>query len=155
MFGQPIGVVCVFGDEPREIGEQAEQALVVLARQAASQLELRSRNVELRDVARLDPLTRLATRTLLFDRVELAVAAPAHIPLRLSIGAVLLGDGETAYSCFAAPIERCTASRREQCPRTRGASVGKGGELPAPTPSRRCSPPTRARLAPHHERTRA
>lgn len=42
VFGQSVGVVCVFGDEPREVCEQDEQTLVVLARQASAQLELRS-----------------------------------------------------------------------------------------------------------------
>ena len=72
--GQPVGVVCAFGDEPREVAEQEQETLVVLARQASTQLELRRRNAELRDLALLDPLTRLANRTLLLDRLELAIA---------------------------------------------------------------------------------
>jgi len=44
--GQPVGVVCVFGDEPRDLSEQQEQALVALASQASTQLELRQRNAE-------------------------------------------------------------------------------------------------------------
>jgi diguanylate cyclase (GGDEF)-like protein len=71
--GQPVGVVCVFGDEPREPGEQEEQALAALARQASAHLELRKRHVELRDFALRDPLTGLANRTLLFDRLEMAI----------------------------------------------------------------------------------
>jgi len=71
---QPIGVVCVFGDEARELGEREEQALVALARQTSAHLELRKRNVELRELAVSDPLTGLANRTLLFDRLEMARA---------------------------------------------------------------------------------
>jgi diguanylate cyclase (GGDEF)-like protein len=71
---QPIGVVCVFGDEPRALGEQEEQALVALARQASAHLELRQRNTDLRELAVTDALTGLANRTLLFDRLELAIA---------------------------------------------------------------------------------
>ncbi|HET9720077.1 MAG TPA: sensor domain-containing diguanylate cyclase [Solirubrobacteraceae bacterium] len=71
--GQPIGVVCVFGDESRDLGEGEEQALVALARQASAHLELRQRNTELRKLAVSDPLTGLANRTLLFNRLELAI----------------------------------------------------------------------------------
>ena len=76
--GQPVGVVCVFGDEPREPRDQDREALVALAGQAAAQLELRKRNSELRDFALHDPLTGLANRTLLADRLELAVAQRAR-----------------------------------------------------------------------------
>ena len=53
---QPIGVVCVFGDEPRPITEADEHALAVLARQVATHLELRTRNVELRELLVRDEL---------------------------------------------------------------------------------------------------
>ncbi|MHB8660111.1 MAG: sensor domain-containing diguanylate cyclase, partial [Solirubrobacteraceae bacterium] len=72
--GQPIGVVCVFGDQPRDFGEGEEQALVALARQASAHLQLRQRNSELRELAVSDPLTGLANRTLLFDRLDMAIA---------------------------------------------------------------------------------
>lgn len=72
--GQPVGVVCVFGDEPRELREQEEQALVALARQASANLELRKRNADLQELAVTDSLTGLANRTLLFDHLELAIA---------------------------------------------------------------------------------
>ena len=72
--GEPVGVVCVFGDEPRDLGEREEQALEALARQASRLLELRTRNSELRERAVKDPLTGLANRTLLEDRLELAIA---------------------------------------------------------------------------------
>ena len=72
--GQSVGVVCAFGDEPRGLGEQEEQALIALARQASAHLELRKRNADLRDLAVSDPLTGLANRTLLFDRLRLAIA---------------------------------------------------------------------------------
>jgi diguanylate cyclase (GGDEF)-like protein len=76
--GEPIGVVCVFGDEPRALGEREEQALKALARQASAQLELRNRNTELRKLAVTDPLTGLANRTLLDDHLELAIAQRAR-----------------------------------------------------------------------------
>ncbi len=72
--GQPIGVVCVFGSEPRELGEREEMALVALARQASEHLELRKHNADLRTLAVSDPLTGLANRTLLFDHLEMAIA---------------------------------------------------------------------------------
>lgn len=72
--GQPIGVVCVFGSEPRELGEREEMALVALARQASAHLELRKHNADLRTLAVSDPLTGLANRTLFFDHLEMAIA---------------------------------------------------------------------------------
>ena len=72
--GQPVGVVCVFGDQPRDLADGDEKALVALARQASAHLELRLRNVELRNLAISDPLTGLANRTLLLDRLEVAIA---------------------------------------------------------------------------------
>ncbi len=72
--GQPVGVVCVFGDEPREAGDKERDALAALARQASSNLELRRHNAALLHFALRDPLTGLANRTLLFDRLEMAVA---------------------------------------------------------------------------------
>ena len=72
--GQRVGVVCTFGQEPRPVGEQELEALAALARQAAGHLELRRRNVELRDLALTDPLTGLANRTLVLDRLSLAIA---------------------------------------------------------------------------------
>jgi len=72
--GEPVGVVCVFGDRPRKLGDKEEEALAALARQASAQLDLRRRNAELRDAAVRDPLTGVANRTLLLDRLELALA---------------------------------------------------------------------------------
>ena len=71
--GHPIGVVCVFGDEPRALDDENEQALIALARQASAQLELRKRNEELRRFAVTDPLTGLNNRTLLFDHLTMAI----------------------------------------------------------------------------------
>ncbi len=68
--GQRVGVVCVFGPEPRELGDQERSALTALARQAATQLELRRQNARLRELALTDPLTGLANRTLLFERLQ-------------------------------------------------------------------------------------
>jgi diguanylate cyclase (GGDEF)-like protein len=72
--GQPVGVVCVFGDEPREAGDKERDALAALARQASANLDLRKHNAALLDFALRDPLTGLANRTLLFDRLEMAIA---------------------------------------------------------------------------------
>ena len=44
--GEAVGVVCVFGDEPRDLDPQQEQALIALAAQASAQLELRRSNAE-------------------------------------------------------------------------------------------------------------
>jgi GAF domain-containing protein len=71
--GQPVGVVCVFGDQPRDLDEGERQALVALARQASAHLELRQRNAQLRELAVSDPLTGLANRTLLIDQLEVAI----------------------------------------------------------------------------------
>jgi diguanylate cyclase (GGDEF)-like protein len=72
--GQRVGVLCTFGPEPRAITRAEQTALATLARQAEAHLELRRRNSELRELAITDPLTGLANRTLLFDRLELALA---------------------------------------------------------------------------------
>ena len=72
--GEPVGVVCVFGDTPRALGEREDQALKALAGQASAQLELRKRNAELSELAVKDPLTGLANRTLLDDHLEIAIA---------------------------------------------------------------------------------
>ncbi len=71
---QRVGVVCAFGDEPRELTDEQAVALRTLARQAGATLELRRRNAELSRLAVTDPLTGLGNRTLLFDRLELALA---------------------------------------------------------------------------------
>lgn len=72
--GEPIGVVCVFGDEPREVDRQEQEALVALANQVSAHLDLRKRNADLQDLAVTDPLTGLANRTLFFDHLEMARA---------------------------------------------------------------------------------
>lgn len=82
---QPIGVVCVFGNEPREFTEKQKDALAALARQASANLELRGRNGELRELAITDPLTGLANRTLLFDRFNLALAQKKHSRLEVGV----------------------------------------------------------------------
>ncbi|GAC1317361.1 MAG: sensor domain-containing diguanylate cyclase [Thermoleophilaceae bacterium] len=74
--GQPVGVVCVTGPEPREIVDIEVRALVALAGQAAAQLELGQRNAELQRLAVSDPLTGVANRTLLLDRLEAALDDP-------------------------------------------------------------------------------
>jgi diguanylate cyclase (GGDEF)-like protein len=72
--GEAVGVVCVFGDKPRPVGERQRQALETLARQTSGQLELRTRNAELREMSVKDPLTGLANRTLLEDRLRTSIA---------------------------------------------------------------------------------
>ena len=72
--GERVGVVCAFGDEARPLPAHELEALEAIARQAAGHLELRRRNIELRELALTDPLTGLANRTLLLDRLGLAIA---------------------------------------------------------------------------------
>ncbi len=72
--GQRVGVLCTFGSEPRDVNRAEQLALATLGRQAEAHLELRRRNAELRELAITDPLTGLANRTLLFDRLHLALA---------------------------------------------------------------------------------
>jgi len=72
--GQRVGVLCAYGPEPRDIVPAELEALSTLARQAEGHLELRRRNEELRALAVTDALTGLANRTLLVDRLELALA---------------------------------------------------------------------------------
>jgi diguanylate cyclase (GGDEF)-like protein len=71
--GEPVGVVCVFGPGPREFSDVERDGLGVLARQAASQLTLRLENRALGQMAVTDPLTGLANRTLLLDRLDHAL----------------------------------------------------------------------------------
>lgn len=82
---QPIGVVCVFGNEPREFATKEKDAIAALARQASANLELRERNGELRKLAITDPLTGLANRTLLFDRFNLALAQKKRSKLEVGV----------------------------------------------------------------------
>lgn len=72
--GQRVGVVCAFWSESREVTDPERAALTALARQAAGNLELRRRNAELHNLAVTDALTGLANRTLLLDRLDLALA---------------------------------------------------------------------------------
>jgi diguanylate cyclase (GGDEF)-like protein len=71
--GERVGVICVFGPEAREVSARDQADLETLARQASAQLELRRRNAELRRLAVTDPLTGLANRTLLYDRLQQAL----------------------------------------------------------------------------------
>ena len=72
--GQRVGVVCAFGPHPREIYDRERSALAALAQQAATHLELRRQNARLREMALTDSLTGLANRTLLFERLQDALA---------------------------------------------------------------------------------
>jgi GGDEF domain-containing protein len=71
---QPIGVVCIYGFEPRSLSRQDERSLLTLARQVASQLEQRRHDCRLLTPGFTDSLTGVANRRLLFDRLEVAIA---------------------------------------------------------------------------------
>jgi len=78
--GHAVGSLCVADRTPRTLRESEQEALQVLARQTSAHLQLRLRsqhledaNEELRRLAVHDPLTGLANRTLLFDRLEHAL----------------------------------------------------------------------------------
>ena len=73
--GERVGVVCAFGSDPRPVSEGERSALMALAQQAASQMELRVHAAELHDLAVTDPLTGLPNRGLLMDRLDVALAA--------------------------------------------------------------------------------
>ncbi len=76
--GERVGVLCAFGFEAQDVNDRTRTALMTLARQAETQLELRRRNFELSRLAVSDPLTGLANRTLLFDRLHLALSERAR-----------------------------------------------------------------------------
>ncbi len=79
--GQAVGSVCVADTRgPRELSEQAIEALRVLARQTAAHLKLRKlskelarANVELRKLSIKDSLTGLANRAFLEEAIALAL----------------------------------------------------------------------------------
>lgn len=76
--GRPVGVVCAYSAEPRDVSPGELRGLEALARQAAAHLELRRASQELQRIATTDPLTGLANRVLLLDRLELALARRAR-----------------------------------------------------------------------------
>jgi diguanylate cyclase (GGDEF)-like protein len=80
-----LGTVCVADHEPRELSEDQLEALRILARQTAAHLELRRRsaqlesaNDQLHEIALADSLTGLPNRTLLFDRLDIALRMRAR-----------------------------------------------------------------------------
>jgi diguanylate cyclase (GGDEF)-like protein len=80
-----LGTVCVADREPRELNEDQLEALRILARQTAAHLELRRRSAELEsandqlhEMALADSLTGLPNRTLLFDRLDIALRMRAR-----------------------------------------------------------------------------
>ena len=74
VFGEPVGVVCVFGNEPKELTDRQRLSLVALARQTSAQLELRKQNAQLLELSATDPLTGLANRRLLLDCLNREIA---------------------------------------------------------------------------------
>jgi len=79
--GLPLGALCVADTVARQLDGEQLGALRALARQASALLELRATtrrladaNERLCELAVRDPLTGLANRTRLFDRLELALA---------------------------------------------------------------------------------
>ena len=80
-----LGTVCVADREPRELSDDQLEALRILARQTAAHLELRRRsaqlesaNDQLHEMALADALTGLPNRTLLFDRLDVALRMRAR-----------------------------------------------------------------------------
>jgi diguanylate cyclase (GGDEF)-like protein len=79
--GYAVGTLCVVDPQARRLTAEQQAALLDLAFQAEQLLELRSRYLELVEVlaevdhnARHDPLTGLANRRVLLDRLELGLA---------------------------------------------------------------------------------
>jgi diguanylate cyclase (GGDEF)-like protein len=79
--GHALGSVCVADREARELTQGQIDALRVLARQTAANLQLRRQtrrlgdaDAQLRRMAIEDPLTGLANRTFVFDRLTHALA---------------------------------------------------------------------------------
>ncbi len=93
---EPIGVVCVFGDQPREFGEEAQQALVALARQTSAQLQLGQHNARLRDLAATDALTGLGNRRAL--NADLVSAGKQRTAERPAILGLFDLDGFKQYN---------------------------------------------------------
>jgi diguanylate cyclase (GGDEF)-like protein len=83
--GERVGVVCVFGDEPRVLDERQLRSLTALASQASANLQLRKRNASLHELAVHDPLTGLANRTILLDHLERAIAKHQRDGLPLAV----------------------------------------------------------------------
>jgi diguanylate cyclase (GGDEF)-like protein len=78
--GHALGTVCVADREARDLAPEQLEALRVLSRQTAAALELRMKtkdleaaNSDLRRMAVEDALTGLANRSLLFDRLGVAL----------------------------------------------------------------------------------
>jgi diguanylate cyclase (GGDEF)-like protein len=78
--GHALGSVCVADRSARTMSEEQIEGLRVLARQTSANLKLRRQskrlieaNAELRRLAIEDPLTGLANRTLVFDRLTQAL----------------------------------------------------------------------------------
>ena len=78
--GHALGTVCVADRAARTLSDEQLEGLRVLARQTSANLELRRQskrlveaNAELRRLAIEDPLTGLANRTLVFDRLTQAL----------------------------------------------------------------------------------
>ena len=90
--GHALGTVCVADRAVRTISEDQIEGLRVLARQTSANLKLRRQskrlveaNAELRRLAIEDPLTGLANRTLVFDRLTQALGRRRRSDSRLGV----------------------------------------------------------------------
>jgi diguanylate cyclase (GGDEF)-like protein len=90
--GHALGTVCVADRAPRGLTDAQVEGLRVLARQTSANLQLRRQgkrlvdaNAELRRMAIEDPLTGLANRTLVFDRLTQALARRRRSDGRLGV----------------------------------------------------------------------
>lgn len=68
--GHAVGSLCVIDRVPRKLNDKQKKALLILARQAVSQMELRLSTRQLQELTTLDPLTGLRNRLYLHDALE-------------------------------------------------------------------------------------
>jgi diguanylate cyclase (GGDEF)-like protein len=117
--GQPLGTVCIADTEPRTLEREALDALRALARQTSALLALRRQTVELAHVAVTDGLTNLPNRTLLYDRLAVAIRQAARSGDQIAVlfcdldGFKRVNDqhgheaGDTVLRAVAGRLESC------------------------------------------------